>query len=427
MTDEERLQEQIADIAGRALARGGLVGVILGALSSLGVALSGLLLTHDVNALPPFLFAAATTAFAFALRRAGVKRTRSPAFITASVLVFVSMPTLFFVVAELTTVGGAASYATGPFMHLYAFTVVFSGLWMRPRLPAIAGVVAALELGVVYALAHTKLAALGMVDPDQWRELLLPEVWAFKAVLIGGVGGMTAAIVYVARQLVLRVLAEERETREVSKLFGDFVSPDVRDKILRERGALSSERRRMAILFSDLRGFTTYSETKDPAVVVARLNAYFERMVRAVEKEGGVVDKFIGDAVMATFGGVVPLASPASAAVRAAKAMRAGLVDLNAAWAKEGVPAFDNGIGVHFGEVIEGPLGAMNRREYTVIGDVVNTASRVEGLTKEKERPILVTQAVKDALPPEEQGALEDVGEAHAKGKSETLRLFAVV
>ena len=180
----------------------------------------------------------------------------------------------------------------------------------------------------------------------------------------------------------------------------------------------------VAVLFSDLRGFTTFSEKAQPSEVVIRLNEYFDAMVRAVTSNGGTVDKFIGDAVMAVFGGLIPLENPAQSALAAARAMRSELVTLNLAWAAKGLAALDNGVGVHFGEVLQGPIGAVERKEFTVIGDVVNTASRLESATKELGSPIVVSEALAAQLPTEQRGALRALGGVKLKGKEVEVQVF---
>ena len=136
------------------------------------------------------------------------------------------------------------------------------------------------------------------------------------------------------------------------------------------------------MLFSDLRDFTTLTETMAPDELVSHLNAYFNRMVDAIAAQGGVVDKFIGDAVMATFGGVVPHSQPCDAAVAAAQQMHQALQELNLAWAVDGQPPLRMGIGIDYGDVLQGSLGSRARKQFTVIGDTVNTAARVEAETK---------------------------------------------
>jgi class 3 adenylate cyclase len=218
---------------------------------------------------------------------------------------------------------------------------------------------------------------------------------------------------------------EEGQRQQLNRLFGQYVSDDVRDKVVREGGLTTGERHVVAVLFSDLRGFTTWSEKTAPAEVVHRLNQYFDRMVAAIDANGGTVDKFIGDAVMAVFGGVRDLERPADAALQAARAMREELVKLNEQWARAGLPPLDNGIGVHFGEVLQGPIGAASRKEFTVIGDTVNTASRLESATKELVAGVVLSAAAAEALSPGLRETLRPLGEVTLKGKAQPVAVFS--
>lgn len=217
---------------------------------------------------------------------------------------------------------------------------------------------------------------------------------------------------------------KKSERERIGRLFGEYVSPEVKERIIAQKGQLVGERREVTVLFSDLRGFSAFSEGRDPSDVMDRLNAYFERMVRAIESEGGVVDKFMGDAVMAVFGGLIELKNPSQAAVCAARAMRAALAALNAEWADRGVAPLENGIGLHHGWVIQGPLGAKTRKEFTVIGDAVNTASRLETSSKELGFSVVISREVFERLAPEERSAFIPVGELTVKGKTEILTVW---
>lgn len=240
----------------------------------------------------------------------------------------------------------------------------------------------------------------------------------FSGFLVGVLGDHT-------KRLFGRIMSEENEKRSISRLFGQFVSPEVKDKIISEKAGLIGEKKSVAVLFSDVRAFTTFSEATAPEVVVQRLNEYFDAMVRSITSNGGVVDKFIGDAVMAVFGGVLPNQQPCESALSAAFEMRRSLQALNAKWNAAGVAAFDNGIGIHYGVVLQGAIGSADRKDFTIIGDTVNTASRVEGLCKEFGRPILLTGAVYGLLSPEGRAKCSPLGESSVKGKLETVEVFS--
>jgi adenylate cyclase len=174
---------------------------------------------------------------------------------------------------------------------------------------------------------------------------------------------------------------EEKE--KIRDTFGRFVSRDVAEAVLSERIPLAGERREVSILFQDIRGFTTLSEKTDPAVLVHILNQFFTEMVAAVEAEGGIVKQFTGDGVMALFGAPISHRDDPERAVRAALGMVERLGNLNTRLSTQGIPPLRIGVGIHTGEVVAGRIGPDERIEYAVVGDPVNLASRIEGLTKE--------------------------------------------
>ena len=420
--DERLLQARLSAVTTDALVDGGAVLAILGLCGCVG-SLSVSAFTHDAHFVVPGLLAGVGAIWGLLVRAAARRRQVR----LAAVLVFLAsgFPSLFFIAAECTVPHGAASYVVGPFTYLYAFTVAATGFLLRPRLSLAAGAFAGLQLLVLWFCVRDEVRA-SMLPGLLQKDIVDDAVWVFRAMVIAGVGLATAGIAMVAQRLVTDVLEQQRETMSVSRLFGQYVSPEVKDKILAERANLKGERRTVAVLFADVRGFTAWSEHTDPAEVVARLNLYFERMVAAIEHEGGVVDKFIGDAVMATFGGVVPVDNAAVAALGAAKRMRLALHELNVAWQQVGLPLFDIGIGLAWGPVIEGPLGSERRREFTVIGDTVNTASRLEGATKELGCPVVMNSALVEQLPPSSRVGLVDLGIIHVKGKTAELPVWGL-
>lgn len=187
----------------------------------------------------------------------------------------------------------------------------------------------------------------------------------------------------------------------IKDTFGRFVSREVADAVLEGRVSLEGERREVTILFQDLRGFTSLSERTDPADLVALLNQFFTEVVAAVEEQGGVVRQFTGDGVMALFGAPQRYEDSAERAVRAAIGMVRRISLLNQRLEQNGKPPLRVGIGVHTGSVIAGQIGPDKRVEYGVVGDPVNVASRIEGLTKELNATILVSSETAERLGPE--------------------------
>ncbi len=184
-----------------------------------------------------------------------------------------------------------------------------------------------------------------------------------------------------------------RERERIKETFGRYMSPDVSAYLLSNEVKLGGERREITVLMSDIREFTTLSELLTPEDLVAFLNRYFSRMVRCVLDHHGRVDKYMGDAILASFGAPVPRPDHAKDAVRAAVAMRAALEDFNRELAAEGIAPVHIGIGVNTGTVVIGNIGSEDRLEYTIIGDTVNATTRIEELTKELQRDILVGES----------------------------------
>lgn len=187
------------------------------------------------------------------------------------------------------------------------------------------------------------------------------------------------------------------------------------------------ERRRVAVLFCDLRGFGAFSETYGAAEVIDRLNQYFDPMAAAITACGGMVDKFLGDAVLGVFGAAVPLASPAEAALDAALAMRRALHALNQGWIAAGLAPLDNGIGLEFGEVLYGSVGSTGRKAVTILGEAVNTAALLEARTRSLGMPILMSEALTVALPPARRAALTPLGEVELRRSAPPIAVFGVV
>ncbi len=218
-------------------------------------------------------------------------------------------------------------------------------------------------------------------------------------------------------------LRERKSREQTMKEFSRFVNPHVVRELLASGGALSrsGESRHISVLFSDIRGFTSLSENRTPQQVVELLNRYFTLQVEVVFRHGGSLDKFIGDCIMAFWG--APLDDPrhAQRAVAAALEMGEVLQRFKQELGEEDAD-FDVGIGIHSGAAVVGLIGSEQRREYTAIGDTVNLASRIEGMTKGLSR-ILVSHETK-ALCGEEY-EFTAFGEHHVKGRDQGVQLFA--
>ncbi len=177
------------------------------------------------------------------------------------------------------------------------------------------------------------------------------------------------------------------------------------------------ERCRVTILFADIRGFTARSAQSTPEVLIELLNRYYAEMSAAIHGSGGAIDKFIGDGLMATFGVPQPLDAPERNALEAAQDMLVRLARLNQELQAQGQAPLEIGIGIHAGEVLAGYVGTRKRRDYTVIGDPVNTAARLEAMTKTLGYPVVCSHEVAGAVGL--AGGLVDLGEQAAKGRAD--------
>lgn len=226
-----------------------------------------------------------------------------------------------------------------------------------------------------------------------------------------------------------RMVTQLRQRELMRDLFGRVVSEEVREALLKGQVGLGGELKVVTVLFTDIRQFTTLSENRSPQEIVAVLNSYFSVVTGAIREAGGLVNKFGGDSTMAIFGAPVsaPPAESARQALRAALAIRTRLAEFNARRVAQGQEPINVGIGVNTGEVITGNIGSAERFEYTVIGDTVNIAARVQGLTSQfPDSNILITDSTLAALG-DEQLLVVDHGEIALKGKTKRVRVYGVI
>lgn len=285
-------------------------------------------------------------------------------------------------------------------------------------LPAL-GVAAVGTAGVPWLTAAAALAgAAGLI-------------WFSTRALGGGlwlplVAPLAALALTFVFDLAWMYFVEGREKRRVKRLFSRYVSKDVYQQLLASPtdAALGGQRREMTVLFSDMRGFTTLSESGHPEDLVRQLNQYFTRMVDVVFAHRGTIDKFVGDMVMALFGAPLDDGEHADHAVQTALAMVSALQDLNRQWLAEGRAALDIGIGINSGDMIAGNIGSDTIMSYTVIGDNVNLGARLESLNKDFGTRILISDATRRQL----RGTydIRPLGEVTVKGKARAVTVFEV-
>jgi adenylate cyclase len=223
------------------------------------------------------------------------------------------------------------------------------------------------------------------------------------------------------------VVAEDitQEQRLMSTLCR-YVTREIAEQVLKDQSKLrlGGSRQEVSILFCDIRNFTGLSEHRDPEEVVAFLNDYFSAMIHDIFAEQGTLDKFIGDAVMAVFGAPIARPDDPVRAVRAALRMRRSLREFNRRQAAEGKWTIETGIGICHGEALSGNIGSEQRMEYTVIGDSVNLASRLETLTKQYPYKILVNEEIYEQVRDEVPCVL--LGEERVRGKAAPVKIYGI-
>jgi adenylate cyclase len=269
---------------------------------------------------------------------------------------------------------------------LYFLFIILSTLRLDFKLSAFTGAVAAVE---VFALAWLNLPLVWSVEDPSLT--IVYHLSRSAVLLIGGVlaGFVGARLRRQFESALAAVVARDR----VTNLFGQHVSPQVVERLLATGAESPSETRRVCVMFFDIRGFTAASHGRTPDEVVGRLDAAFAILVEIVERHHGIVNKFLGDGFLAMFGAPFDDPDAARHAVAASREMLAAIERDNrgSAW------PIRIGIGIHIGEAVTGNIGSPRRKEYTVIGDTVNLASRLETLNKEVGSQILVSDAVRQA------------------------------
>ncbi len=215
----------------------------------------------------------------------------------------------------------------------------------------------------------------------------------------------------------------EREV--IRSTFGRYVSPEIRDEILSGRIPLEGEIREATVLFADLRNFTPFVESRPPEEAVKIINGYFKAMDKAIRHHNGLVLQFIGDEIEAVFGVPLPLADHAGAAARAALEMRIELEKFNKIVAQEGLKPIRHGIGLNTGMVLAGNIGSPDRLTYSLVGDTVNVASRIQDLTKDFDHDILLSNTTCQRL--EQKFTVRELPPARVKGKQTPLTIYALL
>jgi adenylate cyclase len=293
---------------------------------------------------------------------------------------------------------------------VYFIFIILSTLRLDFFLSAFTGLVAAAQL---FAIAAYFLPASGAEgEPELYFHTARSLVVLACGFLAGAVG------LQLRLQFAASIQAATARDR-VTSLFGQHVSPQVVKRLMAESTATRSDIRRVAVMFVDFRSFTADARSRAPHEVVSRLDGAFAVLVDILDRHGGIVNKFLGDGFLALFGAPLEAADAAHRSVAAAREMLGAMEHIN----RETNWPLRIGIGIHFGEVVAGNIGSPRRKEYTVIGDTVNFASRLEALNKEFGSQLLISTAVREALGRDGDDAIS-LGEVAVRGYEHPIAVW---
>ncbi len=289
-------------------------------------------------------------------------------------------------------------------------------------------------LGQFFGSLGMAIALVGAGYVSFMLGLVIPTAMPVIAISLIGVSLLATGLI--GAQLEKKQLQSEKVALEIEKAFirrtfERYVASPVVDQIIQQmegvRSLLQGRTLRAVVLFADIRGFTKISSELPPHQLIRQLNTYLTAMVEAILEANGTVDKFIGDAVMAEFGSPLSYGVETDAinAIHAALNMRSRLHQLRQQWRSAGETPLFNGIGINFGDVVVGNIGSPERLEYAVMGDTVNIASRVEGLTKTLEVDILITESLYAIV--KDQIEVIDLGEQEIRGRDRPIRLYSLI
>jgi len=340
------------------------------------------------------------------------KDRRLPGFIRyVNVAIETSVPTLVLI-AFVHTMDLDTAMTSAAILS-YFFFIILSALSLDFRLSVFAGIVAALGY-VALVLIYRDQLPLGPSEPPESK---VGYVVRPVFLLFGGIiAGLVAARI---RSGILRSLHAAEERRRIVQMFGQHVSPAVVNQLLAQPTGLQSELRNVCILVLDIRNFTAFAETTAPDAIVNYLNRLWSNAVEIVNRHHGIVNKFLGDGFMAVFGAPLVMGNHCQNAINAALEL---VAEIKRATDAGEIPPTRIGIGLHSGEVLVGNIGSAERREYTVIGDVVNVAFRIEQLNKELNSNFLVSESVQETA-----GKLDGVDSSVSlpiRGRNAPVRIY---
>jgi adenylate cyclase len=318
---------------------------------------------------------------------------------------------------------------TGVEVHANLVSGILDGR-IRQKAPYYAGIEAVMHLAIALLLAwaFARLPALASAAVSAAALAAIAglafALWSYANFIMPFGVPLVFTLSLVMAHLLYGYFIEARGKREIAKLFGQYVPPELVEEMAAHPDAISldGESREMSVLFSDVRNFTSISEKLDARELAAMINSFLTQQTGVIQRHRGTIDKYIGDLVMAFWGAPLPDADHAMHAVLAGMQMQCALRELDPEFDRRGWPRLQIGVGINSGRMSVGNMGSSFRMAYTVMGDAVNLASRLEGLTKEYGVGVLISEHTRDLLPSD--WAFREVDRVIVKGRSAPVAIY---
>jgi len=328
---------------------------------------------------------------------------------------FVEVSSVTLILLLISRLSSGAFALSAPPVLIYVLAIMLSILRLDFRLSVFVALLASAQYVILAKLILPPISsssAIGMFES--------PIAIYLRAGIITVSGFAAGAMSWDLRRRLVRTAEVIIDRDRTVAMFGQHVSPKVADRLLNEHAGMISETRRVCILFLDIRDFTRFAESRTPTEVVDYLNCLFGPLVDVIDRHGGIINKFLGDGFLAVFGAPIADARHCHSAVRAALDL---VKEVESLCRTSRIPATRIGIGLHTGDVVTGSVGSQLRREYTVIGDAVNLASRIEQQTKSFGAQILASEEVIRELP-EGEFPVEKLAPVQVKGRDAPVQIY---
>ncbi|TGL61969.1 adenylate/guanylate cyclase domain-containing protein [Leptospira ognonensis] len=305
-----------------------------------------------------------------------------------------------------------------PPSFVYFLFIIISTLRLEERMSIFSGIVSSIQYVCLFLYFKTfsfNALPATLVEND--------ALFYAKAFILLGSGFVAGFVTRQIKRAVSSSFRHEVDKNQIRALFGQHVSPEVVNQLLEQKDEWEGETRHVCMLFFDIRNFTQFSESQSPTNLIQFLNTVFTSSIECVNSNGGIINKFLGDGFMAVFGAPVSDGRDVHNAIKAAEKIKITLDGLISAGK---LPKIGFGMGLHAGNAVTGNVGSNERKEYTIIGDVVNLAARIEQLNKQFETEILVSEEVVNQNT-EQKERYHLLGDVMIKGKSQPVKIFKFI